>query len=207
MNDSVLIFPGTFDPIHMGHIHMCNAVIKALSIKAVYLIPTFNPPHKKNIITSSFKHRVEMIKLSTPGNFNILDIEQNPEHSGFFYDTFKIINATFENPIFLLGPDSFLTRHYWYKGIEMISNGNFCTVVNTNSDDIQLTAKKYRQLGGNIVLVDSPILSVSSSLIKEDIENYQNFLNPKAYSYIKSNNLYNTESIEYIQLLLGDTNE
>lgn len=89
----------------------------------------------------------------------------------------------------------------------MISNGNFCTVVNTNSDDIQLTAKKYRQLGGNIVLVDSPILSVSSSLIKEDIENYQNFLNPKAYSYIKSNNLYNTESIEYIQLLLGDTNE
>ena len=41
------IYGGTFNPIHLGHLHILQEFIRRLSLDRVLLIPTRVPPHKQ----------------------------------------------------------------------------------------------------------------------------------------------------------------
>ena len=43
------IMGGTLDPVHMGHIRMAQHAMKAAALDRVLMLPSGNPPHKKDI--------------------------------------------------------------------------------------------------------------------------------------------------------------
>ena len=78
------IMGGTFDPIHVGHLMIAEAVWDEFKLDKVIFIPSANPPHKHSVMTSA-KHRFNMTLLATCSNphFEVSSIEM--ERSGPSY--------------------------------------------------------------------------------------------------------------------------
>ena len=58
---SIILFGGTFDPIHNGHLHIASMVKSRLNADKVIFVPAKNPRWKDPSATSS---RLEMLELA-----------------------------------------------------------------------------------------------------------------------------------------------
>ena len=56
------IYPGSFDPIHTGHLEVARSALIKLKLDAVYLMPNGTNPRKPNM--SPIKARAEIIKAA-----------------------------------------------------------------------------------------------------------------------------------------------
>ena len=74
------VFPGTFNPIHDGHIKMAEFALKKYNFDKVIFIPSYIPPHK-DVETNLAEHRFNMVKMATSFNpkFDVSDIEYKSE--------------------------------------------------------------------------------------------------------------------------------
>ena len=59
------LFGGTFDPVHLGHIHLATLAKEALELDQVRFLPCRISPHKAGSIPASGGHRCEMLRLTT----------------------------------------------------------------------------------------------------------------------------------------------
>lgn len=59
----IAVFGGTFDPPHLGHLHLAQAALTAGRVDAVLLIPAGMPPHKRGREISPFADRLTMARL------------------------------------------------------------------------------------------------------------------------------------------------
>ena len=44
---SICIFPGTFNPIHYGHLKMAEFALEKYNFEKIIFIPSYLPPHKE----------------------------------------------------------------------------------------------------------------------------------------------------------------
>jgi nicotinate-nucleotide adenylyltransferase len=62
---SICLFGGTFDPIHLGHLHIAKAAVDALDLDKVILLPCRQSPHKAEQARASAQDRLAMCRLAT----------------------------------------------------------------------------------------------------------------------------------------------
>ena len=62
------IFGGSFDPVHYGHLLVAETCREAARLDQVWLMPAAVPPHKRSVMQTSSKQRVEMLELAVAGN-------------------------------------------------------------------------------------------------------------------------------------------
>ena len=60
----VAIIGGSFDPVHNGHIEMIKYFIDNYIVDEVWVLPSYNSPHKINDSISSFNDRVNMLNIA-----------------------------------------------------------------------------------------------------------------------------------------------
>ena len=89
--DNVLLFGGTFDPIHHGHLIVARSVAEQLDVEKTILIPSANPPHKSNLKLTDPKHRLAMTRLAVDGDnrFEVSDCELHRDAPSYTIDTVK----------------------------------------------------------------------------------------------------------------------
>jgi nicotinate-nucleotide adenylyltransferase len=61
----IAIFGGTFDPVHLGHIHLASLAQTALALDEVRFLPCQISPHKPGSSPTSGAERGEMLRLAT----------------------------------------------------------------------------------------------------------------------------------------------
>lgn len=61
------LFGGTFDPVHVGHIHLASIARDALGLDEVRFLPCRISPHKSGSIPASGHDRCEMLRIATTG--------------------------------------------------------------------------------------------------------------------------------------------
>lgn len=59
------IFGGTFDPVHLGHVHLATLAKEALDLDEVRFLPCRISPHKSGSVPVSGEDRCEMLRLAT----------------------------------------------------------------------------------------------------------------------------------------------
>jgi nicotinate-nucleotide adenylyltransferase len=59
------IFGGTFDPVHLGHVHLATVAKEALALDEVRFLPCRISPHKTGHAPASGEDRLEMLRLAT----------------------------------------------------------------------------------------------------------------------------------------------
>ena len=179
---SICIFPGTFNPIHDGHIKMAEYALEKYGFDKIIFIPAHLPPHKE-IDANLAKHRFNMVKLAIADNsrFDISDIEYKSEGKSYSLITVKKIIEQYniKNRLnFIIGTDAFAKINTWYKADELKSLVHFIVfprrgdiIENNESWDYELTQMDF--------------VDISSTEIRKSLKT-----NTKIEGYIKENGLY-----------------
>ena len=113
----IILFGGTFNPVHKGHIRLCCSAVKAVQSKLVIFMPT--QPFYKTTDTSA-EQRLEMCKRAVdnlPFPVIVDDYELKQGIKCRTYDTICYLKEKYPcEPLYLLfGSDTFLTFSYWYN--------------------------------------------------------------------------------------------
>jgi nicotinate-nucleotide adenylyltransferase len=113
----IALFGGTFNPIHYGHLLICEGIREEYNLEKVVFIPARIPPHKdKNEIIQA-SHRLEMAKLAIKDNpfFEVSDMELKREGSSYTIDTVRIYKNLYniDRMGLILGADSLINFETW----------------------------------------------------------------------------------------------
>ncbi len=194
------LFGGTFNPIHSGHTRLLKSVMEKMDFEKVIVLPDRIPPHKEAHNLVSGKQRYEMCKLAfedTP-KVEISDWELKRRGKSYSVYTVRHFKKLYPNDklCFIMGSDMLLIFDKWYKYEEILS---MATLVCISRDD-EDTAKKLREYaqkltekGGEVVILDTPPMELSSSEIREKLQKSEDcscYLPEKIVQYICENNLY-----------------
>ena len=74
-----VIFGGSFDPIHVGHVSLASEVIASGLANEVWFMVSPQNPHKEQLNLTDENVRLEMVRLAIQGNehFKACDFEFN----------------------------------------------------------------------------------------------------------------------------------
>jgi nicotinate-nucleotide adenylyltransferase len=111
-----LLYGGTFDPVHAGHLAIARAAAQALA-QPVFLLPAADPPHRAPPGASA-QHRAAMLDLAVDGDpwLRVDRRELQREGPSFTIDTLAEVRAEIgaQAPlVWILGLDSLRQLHEW----------------------------------------------------------------------------------------------
>ena len=111
-----LLYGGTFDPIHLGHLHTAKAAYHAFNQAPLAFIPCFEPVHKDHPITKD--HRFAMLKLALEDypHFSIESWEIKQKRPCYALETLSHLRKQYPNAslAWIIGSDQDLTTwHHW----------------------------------------------------------------------------------------------
>lgn len=120
-----LIYGGSFNPVHIGHLRLALEACRLLGpfIRKVDFVPVACPPHKKSSGLLPFGIRAELVRLSIAGlsclECNVIE-EDLPEPS-YSERTIRAIAAMRpdEELFFLLGSSDFALLPEWRNGPDL----------------------------------------------------------------------------------------
>ena len=123
LEKALVVFGGTFDPIHNGHLKSSIAIKELLGVEVVKLVPCQIPPHRSSPSTTP-EHRLEMLRIATEalGGIEVDERELRRTGPSFTYDTLKSYREELgaEVPLILvMGSDAFVTLAEWYRWREI----------------------------------------------------------------------------------------
>ncbi len=170
------ILGGTFDPVHVGHIFVAEEARIRLSLDLVLFVVAGNPWLKVERVISPSEHRIEMVRLSIAKHkqFDISTVEVERGGPSYTVDTLdELRSTTGENEYYLiLGRDSFTELPLWKEPERIVEICKLVVVprIGTNLPELREVAARIRGLSGeNVVTLDSPMIGISSSGIRERV--------------------------------------
>ncbi len=113
----IALFGGTFDPVHLGHIHLADLARNALSLDEVRFLPCRISPHKTDTTPAQASDRLEMLRLATASLpwAVVDDFELHREGPSYSYQSAGAMAARFPGAklFWILGGDQWDALHQW----------------------------------------------------------------------------------------------
>ena len=172
MKNKLLIFGGTFNPIHNGHLILAEHCINEEGFDKVVFIPTMNPYYKD---TLDFDTRLKMLKMAIKDNdkFAYSSIEKKYNLEGKLYLILEKISELSDDDItILIGSDSLMNFDWWYKIDEILKNYKILVLKRDDDEAISIKIAEYKEkYGADIKVLNNKRVEISSSMIREMIKN------------------------------------
>lgn len=192
------IFGGTFDPVHKAHLEIAKISLESLGLDRILFMPSYIPPHKTSKI-SSYENRLAMLKIVTKNKseFFIEELEKERKGKSYTKESLELLKIKYEDAklYFIMGEDSFLNFHTWYKYEEIFKLVNlvvFSRKLSTKKEIKDLIKKYKNEYNANITYLDFDKDFISSSYIRENLEKaYElGIVDLDVYTYIKEKGIY-----------------
>lgn len=169
MDKSIGLFFGTFDPLHNGHVSIAKYFLTKLNLDKIWLVITPLSPFKKANKVSHYYKRFKIIDSYCKKNENIIcsDVEFNLNPPYNTSETLEFLTKEYPEKDFtiILGQDNLNTLHLW-SNYNLILEHKIC--VYPRKSEVN---KKSKLLDHpNVNLYDAPIMEISSTLIRNNIE-------------------------------------
>lgn len=209
----IAIFGGTFNPVHIGHYEIVKYFIDNYIVDEVWVLPSYESPHKDIDTKKSFDDRVNMLKLAFRDLKNVVINTFEEEYYNKVNDktySYEVLNALKKKYLncrfhFVVGFDSIKNIHTWHNYVDLIRYYWFYIFDREDNEFKTIEQKKnyLDNLGKNFgfkfiyEMFDIKITNISSSEIRNAFKNYDNnveflnkYLNKNVIKYIIDNNLY-----------------
>ncbi|GIX42036.1 MAG: putative nicotinate-nucleotide adenylyltransferase [Leptospiraceae bacterium] len=202
-----LIYGGSFNPVHKGHLATIEYILKEQICYEIFIIPTYQSPLKEKNQYAPAEIRFEILQIALRSYFNddlynkikLLDIEIKEKTINYTANTLRKLQDNIKTGL-LLGADSLETLHLW-KEIEWILTYYPIFIIQRASQSLKKTKKQIQQLKsffpmGEFIILEFTPPNCSSSDIRKKIQesiNYESLkdcLLPEVYSLIKKYKLY-----------------
>ena len=184
----ILIFGGSFDPVHKGHIDSCNSAIAKVDPDLTIIIPNKIPPLKSTLHASaSARDRLNMCKLafSNMGNLKIssFELRQASNTPSYTYKTIQYLLKKYpEAKLYLLvGYDRYCDFNKW-KNYKYILNHVTLVVGIRNTNTLDLKDDKKS------IPVLFPSVNISSAELR--LKPNKEYMTEPVINYINENGLY-----------------
>lgn len=167
----VLLFGGTFDPPHAGHMHSLAAAIRAVKPHRVIVMPAGVPPHKAASATPG-EWRAAMCQCFVPlfPGLEVSDWEIRGEGKSYTIDTVRMLARRFAGAALYLciGSDMLLTFTGWRCWRELLQRAALVVQSREREDGeaLRAAAEALRAEGGRVLFTDAPALPMASSAIR-----------------------------------------
>ncbi|WP_372964949.1 nicotinate-nucleotide adenylyltransferase [Marinobacter sp.] len=133
-----VIYGGTFDPIHHGHLRLALEVSDTLEVDRVHLVPCHIPPHRGGTGATSVQ-RLQMIQLAIRGEPRLQVDDRELQRAGASYtaDTLRQLRNELgaEQPlVMVVGTDAFASFDRWREWQEIPALAHVVVVRRPGSD-------------------------------------------------------------------------
>ncbi len=199
----VILFGGSFDPVHLGHIEILRYVHTHIGADKSILIPARRSPLKPDAPKASNEQRFEMLRLAINGqsDFELSDIEFNlPEPSYSFHTIshFRELYGSDTTLYWLAGADVAGDLHRWYKIEDILAmceiilacRGGYGKPCETSLHYDTSLSEFAKQ---KIAFLETPLIEVSSTEIRNMASRklpIDGLLHQSVAQYIGTNKLY-----------------
>jgi nicotinate-nucleotide adenylyltransferase len=185
--NSIGLLGGTFDPIHLGHLHVINSL--AQKFDQIALIPTGNPWMKPEKPIATGKQRLEMCQAALEDLSDevqekvfVLDIEVERKGPTYTFDTLQSLRAFFprDNFTVIMGTDAASSFNKWKRFEDIKKMAEILVVKRPGAK-----ASEFKE-------VEVAALDISSTQIREELMSTGSCekLSKSVLEYIKANGVY-----------------
>lgn len=199
------LFGGSFDPVHLGHLHVAAAAERAFALDRVVFVPAAQPPHKPGRQLAPGEHRVRMLALALAGrpNWSVSELELARGGTSWTIDTVRAlpreIGEAEDVAIYLLiGDDNLPGLPQWREARALVERVQ-PVVVRRDGDAQALLEPARRALGDELArklergyLALDPV-RVSSTELRAELPGLAadaRGLPPDVLAYIRAHGLY-----------------
>ncbi|MFB3892716.1 MAG: nicotinate (nicotinamide) nucleotide adenylyltransferase [Phycisphaerae bacterium] len=218
MKTDLVLFGGSFDPVHHGHLIVARAIAEQLGVKRITLVPAACSPHKtgrgpgKADAASggpphaSAAHRLAMLRLATEGEavFEICELEINRAGPSYTLDTLVELKAMHGHGAklrWVIGADMLEDLPAWRRVEEVLAAADMVIAARPPwqerlsgifaSLENRIKPQWINKLRQSVLA--TPVIDISSTVIRERLAVGRSirYLVPEAVrAYIGSQGLY-----------------
>ena len=212
----IVLFGGTYDPVHYGHVTMAFGATPLL-LEKIILLPAGNPYQRGRLPFASGEDRVAMLELAFKGFPAPVEIDPRElARQGPTYTIDTLLEMRREvgpeqSLVWLMGSDAFAKLDTWHRWQELFTLAHFA-VLHRKSEPPALTVasgalqvflrdrnKPHRTLdtpAGNYVFLPTNVPDISSTDIRARIakhESIRELVQDAVCDYIEQHKLYRSE--------------
>jgi len=187
------LYPGTFNPIHNGHITLVNYFINNTELDEVWVVLTPQNPFKKSNDLIKDNYRLEMANkvFNHLINIKVSNIEFQLEKPNYTIDTINRLLEDYPKNQFtlLIGEDNLANFHQWKDYSKILDLVNIFVYPRIKMIDIDQEIIN----NARIKILNAPKIKVSSEEIREKMKqgnDIQGYLPKEVYKYIIEKKLY-----------------
>lgn len=171
----VLLFGGTFDPPHVGHLLMAQLAVEQTGIDEVWLLPAPLPPHKVAQAHLPYPLRLAMTEALIRGkaNLRVSTIEASLSGPSYTVDTVQECQKQYPDHQFrfLIGSDSLADLPTWHEAKKLSKLVTFVIAARSSHFIDETLSQTLRELPElRIQVLEMPLLDVSSSWLRTRLE-------------------------------------
>ena len=203
----ICLFGGTFDPVHLGHLHAAAAVREALGVAEIRLVLSARPSHK-GTPGASIEHRWEMLCLACATQHGLTpdDREMRRARPSFTVETLLEVKAEFpgESLAWVIGSDAYALLPSWYRWQEVLKLTSLVVLKRPGHplllDDTMAELTRAHQVEslegcheGGILILDDEMREMAAQDIRATIaagRSTAHLLPEPVATYIKAHHLY-----------------
>lgn len=219
-DERIGLFGGTFDPIHLGHLHAAEYVRRKSGLASMLFIPSSIPPHKDRGTAASAGDRLKMVELALEGRPGMIasSVEIDAGGVSFAIDTLRGIKRQYpESRLFyIIGVDAFQEIDTWRDYARLLEEYAFIIISRPGYHLREVKAgleEKYRNRvadirdanftpdtgheGANLFLLRIPALDISSTHIRACLrqgKSVRGLVPASVEAYIREKKLYREKS-------------
>lgn len=172
------VMGGTFNPVHYGHLLMCEHIREEFGLEKVLFVPAKIPPHKGSGDIAGTADRMEMVRMAISGNpfFELSDVEMNREGPSYTVETLRILAEQYggENRLgLIIGADSLVQFTTWKRYEEILEMVSLIVARRPDTDNrlLDLAITRLRMdCSARILLSGATAFDFSSTSIRNRVK-------------------------------------
>lgn len=193
------LYFGTFNPIHVGHLIIANYMADYTELDEVWLVVSPQNPLKKRETLLKDHHRLTLVRIAVEDNAKLLacNEEFNLPIPSYTINTLAHLKEKFNKHKFhlIMGEDNLRSFHKWKNQDEILNNHKIYVYPRVLTEqEMEENSNEYSSFNHiNIIRCQAPIMKISSSFIREAIQNKKDvryLLTPDVHKYVEEMNFY-----------------
>jgi nicotinate-nucleotide adenylyltransferase len=197
----IALFGGTFDPVHLGHVHLAMLAKEAAQLDEIHFLPCRISPHKLGQSTAPAADRLEMLKLATRNLpwAQVNDFELTGPAPSFSYLTAETLAAREPEAawFWLMGGDQWDALPQWRHPERLAAVVTFLVLARGREP------RPRQGVRMQVVPGDHPASATAIRAGVQSSTHVVDWLNPEVFHYLREHHLYRTEP----RLAPGKTSE
>jgi nicotinate-nucleotide adenylyltransferase len=183
------LYGGSFNPIHIGHIQLSQALLDAHLLDEMWLLVSPQNPFKVNqkLLDDNARLKLAQLAVKNIPNIKVSDYEFHLPRPSYMVHTLEHLRQDFPEREFILiiGADNWERFPHWYKYEEILEHHRLIVYPRPGFE--------LKDIPAGVTIADTPLIDISSTEIRENIPHpdYQGEgLCPAVWKEIKKKKYY-----------------